>query len=434
MKKKLIFCISLILCVILCASSIPFSAYSYECPVDVTSSAVLVANLETDTFVYERNISKKRYLSYLANIMTFIVARSIVSDVDEKVKIEQDVLDRIPNSDDTLDKYAGRTLTIKDLLHFIMLTDGHDASYVLANHVSGTVSSFVRLMNKKARDLGCKGTKFVAPSCVQDKTQYTNCNDMYKIIKCALDTPDYIEIASTTHYQPDGYKKKSLAVSNTNSLLRENSPYYFKHVKNGKYATDSVARGNIVAVSEYSDVSYVCIVLGAQVVSEHNAFTETKQLLTWAYTSLDNKKIVSEDDVVATVTAGSSWGDTTIELITGKDIEKTLPADYDPKKLSFKYDSAKKVELPVFEGQNMGTADVCYDSKPFETIDLISNSAEGISMLEDLSSLASAMIDKTLIEPTDAPTEVETKAVAKASAKSKKSSQKTSTQSETTSE
>ncbi len=430
MKKKLIFCISMILCVVMCASSIPFSAYSFECPVEVTSSAVLVANLDTDTFVYERNINKKRYLSYLANIMTFIVARNNVSDIDEKVKIEQDVLDRIPNSDDTLDIYAGRTLTIKDLLHFIMLTDGHDASYVLANHVSGSISSFVKLMNKKAKALGCKGTKFVAPSCVMDKTQYTNCKDMYKIIKCALDTPDYTEIASATHYQPDGYKKKSLGVSSTNSLLRENSPYYFKHIKNGKYGEDDVARGNVVAVSKYSDVSYACIVFGAQVVGEHNAFTETKQLLTWAYTSLDNKKIISEDDIIASVTADASWGDTTIELVTGKDIEKTLPADYDYTKITFKYDSANKVELPVFEGQNMGTADIYYDDKPFDTIDLISDSAQGVSMLEDISSLASAMIDKTLVEPTQEPAD-ETQDDEKST---KKLSQKASTKSKKTSE
>ena len=51
MKKKLIFCICILLSIIMGLSAIPFSAYTYECSVDVTSAAVLVANLETDTFV-----------------------------------------------------------------------------------------------------------------------------------------------------------------------------------------------------------------------------------------------------------------------------------------------------------------------------------------------------------------------------------------------
>ncbi len=398
MNKKLIFCLCIVLCIVMCISALPFSAYSYKCSVKITSDAVLVANLDTDTFVYEKNIDKKRYLSHMVNIMTFIVARNNIKDIEEVITIKQEVIDSIPNSDGTLDKYIDRTLKVKDLLYFIMLTDGHDAAYVLADYVSdGNIKAFVKLMNKKAKDLGCKNTKFVEPACVENATQVTSCADMYKIIKCALDTPDYEEIAGTRAYQPDGYKKKTLAVGTTNSLMVPDSPYYFKYIENGKYATDSVARGNVIAVSEYADVYYVCIIFGAQKQSEHNAFTETKRMLSWAYTQLGNKQIIAEDDVIATATAHSSWGSASINLVTGKNIVKTMPADLDMTKFSYRFDDSRPINLPVFKGQNIGTAGVYYGDEHFDDVNLIASTSEGVSILEDLGSFAGSMFGKTFV-------------------------------------
>ncbi len=397
MKKKLIFCICILLSIIMGLSTVPFSAYNYECNVEVTSAAVLVANIETDTFVYEKNINSARYASYLSNLMTFIVAYNNTSDLDKRITVTWDMLNSIPNSDNTLDVYANHTLTIRDLLYFIVMTNGNDACYLLADTVTnGDRNRFVELMNAKAKELGCTKTKFSSVAGKSDNTHYTTCADLYKIIKCALGIPEYSEIASTSTYIPQGYINEKLTVTSTNSLLRGKSPYYFKHVKNGKYGADDIANGNIVAVSKYSDVSYACIILGAETKSEHNAFTETKQLLTWAYTTLGNKKIIDESDVLATVTAVSAWGESIIELTTGKDIEKTMPADYDKSKVEFIYDSSKIVELPVFVGQNMGVAQIMYDGKLFDEVDLVSESSDGISMVEDLGSFLSSMYKATI--------------------------------------
>ncbi len=434
MKKKLIFCVCMVLCVVMCMSTIPFSAFTFDCDVEVTSAAVLVANLDTDTFVYEKNSTTARYLSYLSGIMTFIVARNNISDISTKVPIKAEVLNQIEDPDNSIDIYTGKTLTVKDLLHYILLTDSTDACFVLADYVSnGDIDAFVELMNKKARDLGCTKTKFSSPACVKNATQYTTCSDLYKIVKCALDTPDYTDIAATISYIPDGYKSEKLAIGNTNSLLRQNSPYYFKHVKNGKYGQDDVARGNIVAVSEYSDVHYVCIVLGAENLNEHNAFTETKQLLTWAYTTLGNKQILAEDTVLTSVSTNSAWGESSIGLVTSEDIVRTMPADYDESKLEYEFPDSK-VKLPVFEGQNMGTAKVYYEGKLFDEVDLVSSTSQGITMLGDLANFADTMFKATLnlsqesVQTTEA-TEAETQKTTSADSTQSDKAQ-TSTQAE----
>lgn len=418
MKKKLIFCICLILCVVISASVIPFSAYVVKCPVKVTSRAALVVNLETDTAVYEKNSDGIRYLSYLANIMTFLVTKNNVADLDTKITIKPEVLYAIENPDNTLDKYANKKLSIRDLLYYIIMTDGKDACYVLADYVAnGDIEAFVGLMNKKAKELGCEKTVFVQPSIVQERNQYTSCKDMYKIIKYALSIPEYVEISSTVNYIPGGSDNKKLNITTTNSLLKLTSPYYFKHVKNGKYAADSVARGNIVAVSEYRDVHYLCVVMGAEVKSEHNAFTEVSQLLSWAYQSLGNKQVISQSTVLSTVEADTAWGQVNVNLTAGKDVVYTMPAEYDANLLSYKVDEGYTAQLPVFKGQNMGIAKVYYDDKFLDEIDLIADSSVGISMLSDLSGFAESMLNSTFADgsntaqtETQAPTLGETKA------------------------
>lgn len=404
MKKKLIFCICILLSIIMGLSTLPFSAYVYECPVEITSASVMLVNVNTDTVVYEKNANTAHFISYLSNLMTFIVACDNTNDFEEKVKITDELLYSIPNSDNSLELYRGKTLTVKDLLIFVMATNGNDACYALADHITGgNRDAFVDMMNKKAKDLGCTKTKFSSVAARNDTTHFSNCEDLYRILKYALSIPQYSEIASIYMYQPEGYEGDEHIIYTTNSILKKGSPYYYKHVKNGKYGADSIAKGNIIAVSEYANVSYACIILGAQQLSEHNAFTETKQLLNWSYTTLGSKEIISESTVIDIVTAQAPWGTVEIELTSGKDIEKIVPAKYNADLLTFEFTS-DDVSLPVFIGQNMGTAQVYYDGKLFDEIDVVSNSSKGVSMLSDISGFIGSMFDKTIIQTQESET------------------------------
>lgn len=397
MKKKLIFCLCIALSIIICFSCVPFSAYTYDCDVEVTSSAALVVNVDTGTVVYEKNSNVLRYSSYLSNIMTFVVVCNNTTDLDKRITVKSDVLAKVKNSDNSLKKYVGRTLTIEDLLHYLLLTDGTDAAYILADYISkGNINNFVSLMNKKATALGCVKTKFSAPGVVFDATQVTTCADMYKIVECALTIPEYKEISVKTSYLPTGYKKPSLEIQNTNSMVKSKSPYYFRYVTSGKYGEDTIARGNVAVSSEYSDVNYVCVVMGSSTSNEHNAFTEAKQLMTWAYTNLGNKTIITEEDTIDTVKVNTSWGQANIELSVSSDITRTMPGDYKSSLLTFKYIPSMQISPPVFVGQNMGAADMYYDGEFYEQINVVSKSSYGVSMVGDMQSFVEMMFSDTL--------------------------------------
>ncbi|HBE77231.1 MAG TPA: D-alanyl-D-alanine carboxypeptidase, partial [Firmicutes bacterium] len=55
----------------------------------------------------------------------------------------------------------GEQMTISELLKAICIVSANDASYALAEHISGSDENFIALMNKRAAELGLKSTHYV---------------------------------------------------------------------------------------------------------------------------------------------------------------------------------------------------------------------------------------------------------------------------------
>jgi D-alanyl-D-alanine carboxypeptidase len=59
---------------------------------------------------------------------------------------------------------VGRRVALADLLRGMLLASGNDAAVALAHHVAGSEPAFVRLMNRRARALGMRCTRYVTAS------------------------------------------------------------------------------------------------------------------------------------------------------------------------------------------------------------------------------------------------------------------------------
>ena len=83
---------------------------------------------------------------------------------------------------------AGEQYRVRDLLYAILLKSANDASVVLAEAVAGSEQKFVKMMNKRALELGAKHTKFANSNGLPSKkvSQYSTAYDMYLIFRQAL--------------------------------------------------------------------------------------------------------------------------------------------------------------------------------------------------------------------------------------------------------
>lgn len=91
--------------------------------------------------------------------MTYIIVTENIKDLDNtKVTVKQSILNRLNGTgSSTAGLIGGETLTVTQLLNCLMIPSGNDAALVLADYVGGgSITNFVKMMNKKQRSLAAK--------------------------------------------------------------------------------------------------------------------------------------------------------------------------------------------------------------------------------------------------------------------------------------
>ena len=116
---------------------------------------------------------------------------------------------------------TGETFYMRDLLYSLMVPSHNDTAAAIAEHISGSQSKFVSLMNKKAAQLGCTDTHFATPNGLDaGYTHYTTASDLAKIARYAIKKPAFRKIISTKSYSFKSLNtNRRFTVSTTNALL-----------------------------------------------------------------------------------------------------------------------------------------------------------------------------------------------------------------------
>lgn len=74
-------------------------------------------------------------------------------------------------------------MSVEDLLKGVSIASGNDAVVALAEYIGGTEENFVKMMNKKARELGLNDTVFKNCHGLDEEGHYSSAYDMAMIAK-----------------------------------------------------------------------------------------------------------------------------------------------------------------------------------------------------------------------------------------------------------
>lgn len=81
---------------------------------------------------------------------------------------------------------VGEKMKIEDLLYGLLLRSGNDAAVVLATATSGNEKNFVKIMNKKAKEIGMTDSIFANSHGLDEETKnYSTAYDMSLLSKYA---------------------------------------------------------------------------------------------------------------------------------------------------------------------------------------------------------------------------------------------------------
>ena len=119
---------------------------------EITAGAAILMDVDTGTILYKKNINTPYYPASITKILTTLIAVEN-SRMDEKVTFSRDSVYKTEGSGIWRDD--GEVMTMEQCLYAVMLESANECAYAVAEHISGSMSKFVKLMNERAKSIGC---------------------------------------------------------------------------------------------------------------------------------------------------------------------------------------------------------------------------------------------------------------------------------------
>jgi D-alanyl-D-alanine carboxypeptidase (penicillin-binding protein 5/6) len=146
------------------------------CQVKYAKSAILIDQV-TGQVLCEKNADEVLAPASLTKIITMGVTLEKVREgaihLNDRVTIREDAWAAKWPGSSLMFLEPGQKVTLDELLLGLAVASGNDAATAIADHVSGSVSGFVSVMNQTVAEMGFAHMKFVDPAGLDPKNQIT---------------------------------------------------------------------------------------------------------------------------------------------------------------------------------------------------------------------------------------------------------------------
>ena len=122
-------------------------------------SAVLMDG-DSGRVLYEKDGEAARANASTTKVLTCIVALES-SPGDDYVQVSKNAASQ---PEVKLGIQPGEQYYLEDLLYSLMLKSHNDTAVAIAEHCGGSVEGFARMLNRKAKQIGCTDTYFITPN------------------------------------------------------------------------------------------------------------------------------------------------------------------------------------------------------------------------------------------------------------------------------
>ena len=314
-----------------------------------SKSAILIEQ-STGKVLYEKNSHEKLPPASMTKIMSMLlimeaIENKIISYEDDVVISENAA--NMGGSQVFLEK--GEKYKVKDLLKSIAVASGNDAVVAMAEKISGSESEFVKLMNKKAKELGLKDTYFLNPHGLDAEGHVSSAYDMAMMAKELIKHEDILKYTSV--YE-DYLKKKdgsSTWLVNTNRLIR-----FYDGVDGLKTGFTDTAKYCLTATAKKKDMRLISVVMGVETTSLRSK--DTIELLNYGFANYKVDKILAKNKVLGKVNVKKSKiTKVNVKLLEDINILKKVGDKNTKYKINLKLND---IEAPITKKDIIGTVEI----------------------------------------------------------------------------
>ena len=286
----------------------------------------------------------------LTKIMTsYVLAEEVDAgraSLDDMIKVSRNAWSQNPafRGSSLMWIEPGKPVSLGDLERGVVISSGNDASVAVAEHLAGTESSFVDVMNQLGAELGLDNTVYRNPHGLPHPEHRTTARDLATLSVALINGhPEHYKIYKEQSFTYNGIKQY-----NRNSLLRSDAS-----VDGLKTGYTSEAGYGLVASAQREDMRLVSVVLGS--ASKRTRASENSSLLNYGFRFFQNLRPLSAE---VTLVEPRVWKGATESLHAGvlESVVLTVPRERTTADINLKVND--QLEAPLSRGDVIGNVQV----------------------------------------------------------------------------
>lgn len=387
---KIIKTLCLLLCAVMCLQCSFLSSNAEEAPYDASvaegcngfdaavpylgaeqkisnAEAIMLYEVNTDTLMYAWNADVSMYPASLVKIMTALIAAQ-QGNMADLVTVKASTLATVPSDATSVELLADEVLTLDQLMYCLLVGSGNDAAAVIAEHIAGSQSAFVSMMNQYATELGCTATNFTNVHGLHDDNQVTTARDMTRIMAEAAKNEvfcTYFETAMYTVEQTNKSEPRELTSSNHMMHMEVYEIYHDDRVAGGRTGITNNGKSCLGTIARKGNMELICIVMGSSskyvegtyIIDRLGCYDETKMLLDMGFQNVEPAQIFYAHQALQQCSVSNGSCDVMIgPYISASSV---LPAGTQLKDLTFRYsDPVTDLNAPIEKGTHISNLEV----------------------------------------------------------------------------
>lgn len=269
MKRICSIIITFIIVFQLCISSLAFTSSS-------SAKSLLLMEAVSGKILFESNSHESLPPASVTKVMTMLL-------ICEAIERKELTLDTQITASERAKSMGGSTIfldtnevmSLDDLLKGIVVASANDACVAVAEHMCGSVESFVERMNQRAKDLGMKDTNFINCNGLDAENHHTSA---YDIAIMSRELLKHKMIEKYTTIWMDTLRGGKFQLANTNKLIR-----FYKGANGLKTGSTNDAGCCISATAKREGMQLIAVVMGAQTSKER--FNAASELLNYGFSN-----------------------------------------------------------------------------------------------------------------------------------------------------
>ena len=351
MLKKLIFIFCLIFTV---------NCYGEDIKPQVNALSAVLIDGDTGRILWGKNEDAPMAMASTTKIMTDIVTLEN-ADISRKTTISKNATLAPPVK---MYLQQGEVLTLEQLLYALLMQSSNDAAVAIAEDVGGNVENFCKMMNKKAKELGCIDTEFVTPNGLDKGNHHSTAYDMALIGAYAIKNSEFIKISNTKNISFSS-NKKSYSIVNKNQLLNSyNGAIGIKTGFTGKAGhcfVGAAKRGNVTLVS-------VVLASGWGTAGKAKKWSDTVKILNYGFDNYKKYSIIGDKIDVCVDKAKVNK-----TVLKYKNSVELLLNENEKNEIMFKNNVPPIIEAPIYKNSKIGIGEVYIGNYKAAEIDIIAS-------------------------------------------------------------